>query len=65
MKIELSAGKNSEGAWVVTAYAGDDYAGSSSFYGYTKKEALGKAREMVKAQGGLGLYANIIKAEEA
>ena len=65
MKIELSAGKNGEGAWVVTAYVGDDYAGSSSFYGYTKREALSKAREMVKAQGGLGLYANIIKAVTA
>lgn len=56
------AGKNGEGAYVVTAYVGDDYAGSSSFYGYTKSQALSKAREMVKAQGGLGLYANIIKA---
>lgn len=65
MKIELMAGKNGEGAWVVTAYVGDDYAGSSSFYGYTKREALSKAREMVKAQGGLGLYANIIKAVTA
>lgn len=62
MKIELMAGKNSEGGWVVTAYAGDDYAGSSSFYGYTKSQALSKARSMVREQGGLGLYANIIKA---
>ena len=65
MKIELSAGKNSEGAWVVTAYVDDDYAGNSAFYFYTKREALSKAREMVKAQGGLGLYANIIKAVTA
>lgn len=60
-KIELSAGKNYEGAWVVTAYVGDDYAGSSSFYGYNKREALSRAREMVKSQGGLGLYAKVIR----
>lgn len=65
MTIELTAVKNGEGAWIVTAYTGDDYAGSCSFYGYTIREALGKAREMVKAQGGLGLYANIIKAVTA
>lgn len=62
MKIELMAGKNGEGAWTVTAYVGEDYAGSSSFYGYTKSQALSKARSMVREQGGLGLYANIIKA---
>lgn len=62
MTIELTAVKNGEGAWVVTAYVGDDYAGSSSFYGYTIREALSKARAMVKEQGGLGLYANIIRA---
>lgn len=61
-KIELSAGKNSEGGWVVTAYIGDDYAGQSAFYQYTKSEALRKARAMVKEQGGLGLYAKIIKS---
>lgn len=60
-KIELNAGKNYEGAWVVTAYVGDDYAGSSSFYGYNKREALSRAREMVKNQGGLGLYAKVIR----
>lgn len=62
MNIELMAGRNGEGAWVVTAYVGDDYAGSSSFYGYSKSQALSKARAMVKEQGGLGLYANIIRA---
>ena len=61
MKIELSAGKNSEGAWVVTAYAGDDYAGSSSFYGYTKREALSEAKKTIKTRGGLGVYKDTIR----
>jgi hypothetical protein len=61
MKIELSAGRNEEGAFVVTAYVDEDYAGNSAFYGYNKREALRKAREMVKSQGGLGLYAKVIR----
>ena len=61
-KIELFAGKNHEGAWVITAYLGDDYAGQNAFYFYTKREALHKARELIKTQGGLGLYAKAIRA---
>ena len=61
-KIELSAGKNHEGAWIITAYVGDDYAGQSAFYFYTKSEALRRARELVKRQGGLGLYAKVIRS---
>lgn len=61
MKIELSTGRNAEGAYVVTAYVDEDYAGSSAFYGYDKREALRKARELVKRQGGLGLYAKVIR----
>ena len=56
-KIELSTERNSEGAWVVTAWVGDDYAGNTAFYGYTKTEAIKKARNIVKGQGGLGIYA--------
>lgn len=62
MKIELSAGRNPEGAYVITAYVDEDYAGNSAFYGYTRREAMAKARAMVKAQGGLGLYAKVIRA---
>ena len=61
-RIELSAGKNHEGAWIITAYVGDDYAGESAFYYYTKREALRKARELVKSQGGLGLYSRVIRS---
>lgn len=61
MKIELSAGRNTEGAYIVTAYIDDEYAGSSAFYGYDKRGSLRKARELVKKQGGLGLYAKVIR----
>ena len=60
-RIQLSAGKNYEGAWVITAYIGENYAGETMFYYYTKREALAKAREMVRKQGGLGLYSKVIR----
>ena len=56
MKIELSTDRNAEGAYVVTAYVDDRYAGSSAFYFYNKREALRVARERVKEEGGLGIY---------
>lgn len=56
MKITLSAKRNQYGAWIVTAYIGEEYAGNNAFYGYTKSEALRLARESVRENGGLGLY---------
>jgi hypothetical protein len=61
MKISLSTDRNAEGAYIVTAYVDDEYAGNSAFYLYNKREALRKAREMIKEQGGLGLYAKVIR----
>jgi len=44
------------GAYRVVAYQGNTYLGNEVFMGYTKSEALRLAREIVKAEAGLGIY---------
>lgn len=61
MRIELNAEKVERGeiagAWRVSAWRGSDYLGEEAFLFYNKREALSKAREIIKERGGLGLYA--------
>ena len=59
-KIELNAERVTRGelagSWRVAAYRGNTYLGNEVFMGYTKSEALRLAREIVKAEEGLGIY---------
>lgn len=44
------------GAWEVTAWRGSDYLGREVYLFYTKREAMAKARETVREEGGLGIW---------
>lgn len=60
MRATLSAERITRGelsgAWIVSAYIGDDYRGEETFLYYTKREALARAREIIKEERGLGIW---------
>ena len=57
MKIELVARKDSNniigGFWRVRAYEGERDLGEQIYAGYTKREAIDRARQMVNNRGRL------------
>ncbi len=55
MKIQLNAYRH-EGMWEITAWEGENYLGSCSYLWYSKRDALRKARETIKEEGGLGIF---------
>lgn len=63
MRLELNAERVERGeiagAWRVSAWRGNDYLGEEAFLFYNKREALARAREIIKKRGGLGIYARI------
>jgi hypothetical protein len=57
MKIQLIAERDSNnilgGFWRVRAYEGDSDLGERIYAGYTKREAIGLARQLVNNRGRL------------
>jgi len=62
MVIDITATRESNnvigGYYRVTAWEGMRYLGEAIYAGYTKKESLLRARESIREQGGLGIWAN-------
>jgi hypothetical protein len=60
MRATLSAERVSNGviggAWKITAWQEGEFLGSQAFLYYTKREALREAREIIKKEGGLGIF---------
>lgn len=44
------------GMWEITAWKGEEYLGSCSYLWHTKQDALRKARDTIKEEGGLGIF---------
>lgn len=61
MAIELHATRESNAIlgnyYRVTAWDGASYLGEQIYAGYTKRESIRRARERVREQGGLGIWA--------
>jgi hypothetical protein len=56
-KITFHVERHLVDGFTLSAYVGDNYAGSHRFIGYTLAQARKIARETIRERGGLGLYA--------
>ena len=60
-KISLSVSREGNAVlgnyYEISAYDGDTYLGQEIYAGYTKRESIKRARESVREEGGLGLWA--------
>lgn len=59
--VELLVSRESNGVlgnyYSISAYDGDTYLGREIYAGYSKRESERRARESVREEGGLGLWA--------